>query len=245
MWVDLKGKDSVPETVHHLVLPVDPTSDMSWSRQNPIPHTDEVHKNDKVDVNNNSPESHSEAIKRLKPLKLKELLDALDCSQCLIFCRTNLDCDNLEAYLTALGGGRGFRGKVEKGVENPYSCVVMAGMRGNDERRENLQAFKDGDVRFLVCTDVAARGIDIKGLPYCINLCLPDKDEDYLHRVGRVGRADHMGLAISLVATQKEKVWYYDKKKWAKKELSTKLADQGGCCIWYDEPLPNTLQRPL
>ena len=42
-------------------------------------------------------------------------------------------------------------------------------------------------MRFLVCTDVAARGIDIKGLPYCINLTLPDKDEDYLHRVGCQG----------------------------------------------------------
>ena len=108
--------------------------------QKPAPITDGVHKNDRVDAKNSSLESRSEAIKRLKPLKLKELLAALDCSQCLIFCRTNLDCDNLEQYLTSLGGGQGFRGKVEKGVENPYSCVVMAGQRGNDERRENLQA---------------------------------------------------------------------------------------------------------
>jgi ATP-dependent RNA helicase DDX1 len=45
-----------------------------------------------------------------------------------------------------------------------------------------LQAFKDGDVRFLICTDVAARGIDISGLPYVINMALPDKSEDYIHR---------------------------------------------------------------
>lgn len=50
-----------------------------------------------------------------------------------------------------------------------------------------LQAFKDGDVRFLICTDVAARGIDIAGLPYMVNMTLPDKPEDYIHRVGRVG----------------------------------------------------------
>jgi ATP-dependent RNA helicase DDX1 len=45
-----------------------------------------------------------------------------------------------------------------------------------------MQAFKDGDVRFLICTDVAARGIDISGLPYVINMTLPDKSEDYIHR---------------------------------------------------------------
>ena len=50
-----------------------------------------------------------------------------------------------------------------------------------------LQAFKDGDIRFLICTDVAARGIDIAGLPYVINMTLPDRSEDYIHRVGRVG----------------------------------------------------------
>ena len=75
-----------------------------------------------------------------------------------------------------------------------------------------MSVAQDGDVRFLVCTDVAARGLDIAGLPYCINLTLPDKPEDYIHRIGRVGRADTMGLAISLVATEKEKVWFYDKR---------------------------------
>lgn len=51
-----------------------------------------------------------------------------------------------------------------------------------------LQAFKDGDIRFLICTDVAARGIDVAGLPYVINMTLPDRSEDYIHRVGRVGK---------------------------------------------------------
>jgi len=104
-----------------------------------------------------------------------------------------------------------------------------------DERRRNLKAFKEGDVRFLVCTDVAARGLDIKELPFVVNMTLPDKEEDYVHRVGRVGRAEVMGLAISLVGEHKEKVWYYDRRKWEGKPLSTKLASEGGCCIWYNE----------
>ena len=49
-----------------------------------------------------------------------------------------------------------------------------------------LQAFKDGDIRFLICTDVAARGIDIAGLPYVVNMTLPDRSEDYIFTVGLV-----------------------------------------------------------
>lgn len=71
-----------------------------------------------------------------------------------------------------------------------------------------MERFKKGDVRFLICTDVAARGIDIHGVPYVINVTLPDEKQNYVHRIGRVGRAERMGLAISLVATEKEKVWY-------------------------------------
>lgn len=66
--------------------------------------------------------------------------------------------------------------------------------------------FQDGEVRFLICTDVAARGIDIHGVPYVVNVTLPDDKQNYVHRIGRVGRAERMGLAVSLVATIKEKV---------------------------------------
>lgn len=64
----------------------------------------------------------------------------------------------------------------------------------------NLQAFKDGHVRFLVCTDVAARGVDVKGLAYVVNMTLPDELENYIHRVGRVGRQGCQGVAVSIVA---------------------------------------------
>ena len=59
--------------------------------------------------------------------------------QCLVFCRTNFDCDNLEAFFNALGGGQAWRGLKESGKENPYSCVVLAGARSTGERREALQ----------------------------------------------------------------------------------------------------------
>ena len=65
---------------------------------------------------------------------------------------------------------------------------------------------QNGEVRFLICTDVAARGIDITGIPYVVNVTLPDEKQNYVHRIGRVGRAERMGLAISIVAKVKEKV---------------------------------------
>ncbi len=61
-------------------------------------------------------------------------------------------------------------------------------------------------MKFLICTDVAARGLDVKELPFVINMTLPDEKSNYVHRIGRVGRAERMGLAISLVAMVQEKV---------------------------------------
>ena len=69
----------------------------------------------------------------------KVLVPACRMDQCLIFCRTNFDCDNLEAFLKGVGGGGGFQGKMERGKENPYSCLVLAGQRSMQERRAALQ----------------------------------------------------------------------------------------------------------
>lgn len=70
-----------------------------------------------------------------------------------------------------------------------------------------------------------------------INFTLPDKPSEYTHRVGRVGRADRAGLAISLVATDKEKVWFHKNCKGKDSGCrNTALLADGGCCIWYDEP---------
>ncbi|KAL4449436.1 hypothetical protein ABPG77_007080 [Micractinium sp. CCAP 211/92] len=254
--IDLKGKDAVPETVDHVLVSCDPREDRSWLQSNPPVFTDGCHALDQTGPNTDTRENWSEAVKRLKQRYLQRVLDAFQMEQCLIFCRTNFDCDNLEKFLNSLGGGSGagFRGKRESGVENRYSCVVLGGARSMDERRAALQAFKDGDVRFLICTDVAARGIDIQGLPYVINMTLPDRSEDYIHRVGRVGRADTMGLAISLVSTVPEKVWYCTikgYKPWQQPDAkNTKTNEEGGQTIWYDEAqllqdIEKRLSRPI
>jgi ATP-dependent RNA helicase DDX1 len=263
-WVDLKGKDSVPETVHHVVVSVDPAQALfraAWAGAagQAVP-TDGVHAKDRIGGGGGggggaqlSREERSEALKRLKPQLLLALIDSLKMAQCLIFCRTNLDCDNLEAFLTRAGGGAKWRAGAEKGKENRYSCCVLGGARGQEERTRNLQAFRDGDVRFLVCTDVAARGLDIKELPYVVNLTLPDEPEQYIHRIGRVGRADRMGLAISLVAAPAcdEKVWFHTcGARYGKGCTNTALVNMGsksgGCATWYDEPAKfNAIKKRL
>jgi len=270
-WVDLKGKDSVPDTVHHVVFRIDPDYKVPWQGKELAVHaknpaqkvlTDNVHQKPSMSSADRAHPKmlkNSEHVKEVKPQLVVKIADSFKMNQCLIFCRTNVDCNNLEQYLNGLGGTQSYAGKMETGKENPYSCVVLAGARDVDQRRANLESFKEGDVRFLVCTDVAARGLDISGLPYLIQMTLPDDVENYIHRVGRIGRAERIGLAISLVSTEREKVWYH---KCPKKGFpcsatpgNTKLTipfgpdnkqkprndakfhiDEGGCTIWYDEP---------
>jgi len=106
---------------------------------------------------------------------------------------------------------------------------------------------------------MGARGIDIAGLPFVIQTTLPDDIENYIHRIGRCGRAERMGLAISIVATEREKVWYHKcpsrgknctpwpgntkltipfgpNQKLLPRDDSKWIVDEGGCSIWYDEP---------
>eukprot|EP00922_Rhytidocystis_sp_ex-Travisia-forbesii_P040895 GHVS01061053.1.p1 GENE.GHVS01061053.1~~GHVS01061053.1.p1 ORF type:complete len:778 (-),score=106.73 GHVS01061053.1:1691-4024(-) len=232
-WVDLKGQPTIPDTVHFVLYDVDPRQDLPFVAAPANVTTDRVH----AAGTNSEDLRMSERIKQMKPQVLVKLADTLKMESCLVFCRTNVDCDNLEAFLNQLGGGRGFAGKTETGKENPYSCVVLAGMRLQEERVRNLQHFKQGDVRFLICTDVAARGIDIKELPYLVMMTLPDEPDQFFHRVGRVGRADRMGLAVSIAALHhKEKVWYHKCANRGRGCTNTNLVEQGGCTIWYDEP---------
>eukprot|EP00922_Rhytidocystis_sp_ex-Travisia-forbesii_P040902 GHVS01061062.1.p1 GENE.GHVS01061062.1~~GHVS01061062.1.p1 ORF type:complete len:684 (-),score=96.14 GHVS01061062.1:114-2165(-) len=233
-WVDLKGHPTIPDTVHFVLYEVDPRQDLPFATTTSVSvTTDGVH----AVGSNNEELRMSERIKQMKPQILVKLADALKMESCLVFCRTNVDCDNLEAFLNKLGGGRGFAGKIESGKENPYSCVVLAGMRMQEERERNLQHFKQGDVRFLVCTDVAARGIDIKELPFLVMMTLPDDPDQFFHRVGRVGRADRMGLAVCISALHhQEKVWYHKCANRGRGCTNTNLVEKGGCTIWYDEP---------
>jgi ATP-dependent RNA helicase DDX1 len=236
-WVDLKGRDAViPDSVHHACVRIDPANhdeNENISSLKEFVSTDGVHA---FDSNSNDAKLKlSEAVKMLKPCVLKELIDTHSITKCMIFCRTNFDCDNLANFLNKCGFD-----KAANVQTSAYSCAVLGGAKSMDERRTNLSAFKSGEIKFLICTDVAARGLDISGLPFVINMTLPDRSEDYVHRIGRVGRADSMGLAISLVAANcEEKVWFCTKKgykPWLNPTKNdVKSNKQGGHTTWLDE----------
>ncbi|XP_014221079.1 ATP-dependent RNA helicase Ddx1 [Trichogramma pretiosum] len=223
-WVDLKGEDAVPETVHHVVVMIDPQKDDSWQRMRRHIQTDGVHLQDSHRAIQTA-EAKSEAVKILKGEYCLRAIREHKMDRAIIFCRTKMDCDNLKRFLDGI-------------QDRELSSVCFHGDRKPDERRNNLNKFKREEVRFLICTDVAARGLDISGLPFIINMTLPDEKTNYVHRIGRVGRAERMGLAISLVSSVPEKVWYHG--EWCSSRgrncSNTNLTEQGGCCIWYNEP---------
>ncbi|MCF5597818.1 DEAD/DEAH box helicase [Pseudomonas syringae] len=110
--------------------------------------------------------------------------------QVLIFTRTKHGANRLAEYLDKHG----------------LAAVAIHGNKSQNARTKALADFKAGDVRIMVATDIAARGLDIDQLPHVVNFELPNVDEDYVHRIGRTGRAGRSGEAISLVAPDEEKL---------------------------------------
>jgi ATP-dependent RNA helicase RhlE len=111
-----------------------------------------------------------------------------DRNQTLIFCRTKHGSDRLCRHLS--GGG--------------FNVEAIHGNKSQSQRTRSLQDFKSGRTRVLVATDLAARGLDIEQLPMVINFDLPMVPQDYIHRIGRTGRAGTEGQAISLVTREEQ-----------------------------------------
>ncbi|WP_225764863.1 DEAD/DEAH box helicase [Stenotrophomonas sp. Marseille-Q4652] len=119
---------------------------------------------------------------------LRHLLQENDWNQVLVFVASRHGADNLVQKLGKAG----------------IDARALHGDLGQGRRNRSLQEFRDGTVRVLVATDVAARGIDIPQLPVVVNYDLPRSPADYTHRIGRTGRAGQPGLAISLVSADCE-----------------------------------------
>ena len=102
----------------------------------------------------------------------------------LIFCRTKHAVKKLKVKVGQLG----------------HQVAEIHSGRSLNQRSHALKAFKNGQVRVLVATDIAARGIDVKGIELVLNFDLPESAEDYVHRIGRTGRAGSAGLAVSFVS---------------------------------------------
>ena len=102
--------------------------------------------------------------------------------------------------------------------------MVMHGNKSQARRTKALQKFKRGAARIMVATDVAARGLDIQKLPYVINFELPMVAEDYVHRIGRTGRAGERGEAISFVCATEHRLMR-DIQHLLKVEVEFEVAD--------------------
>ncbi|MBI5937622.1 MAG: DEAD/DEAH box helicase [Betaproteobacteria bacterium] len=121
---------------------------------------------------------------------LIRVVTAREISQAIVFTRTKLTADRLGRQLQ------------RRGLE----VAIIHGDKAQSERLLALEGFKQGKTRLLVATDIAARGIDIVELPCVVNYELPYSPEDYVHRIGRTGRAGAEGMAVSLVAPDEERL---------------------------------------
>ena len=119
---------------------------------------------------------------------LAYLVRKRDLKQVLVFTRTKHMAARLASWLDRDG----------------VDATAIHGDRTQGEREKALAAFKNGEVRVLVATDVAARGLDIEALPHVVNFELPMHAQDYVHRIGRTGRAGLEGHAITLVSFDEE-----------------------------------------
>ena len=124
-----------------------------------------------------------------KPALLAEVLRAEPIERVLIFTRTKHGADKVVRFL------------VKAGLE----AAAIHGNKSQSQRERVLEAFRTGDVRTLVATDIAARGIDVDGVSHVINYELPHEPESYVHRIGRTGRAGRTGIGITFVEAEQVK----------------------------------------
>ena len=119
---------------------------------------------------------------------LAHIIQEHNWSQVLVFTRTKFGANNVAEFLT----------------KNGIQALALHGNKSQAARTQALAGFKSGDIRALVATDIAARGIDIDDLPHVVNYEIPNVCEDYVHRIGRTGRAGADGTAVNLVCLDEE-----------------------------------------
>ena len=132
-------------------------------------------------------------------------------SQVLVFTRTKFGANNVAEFLT----------------KNGVNAMALHGNKSQSARTQALAGFKSGDIRALVATDIAARGIDIDELPHVVNYEIPNVSEDYVHRIGRTGRAGNSGEAVSLVCMDEEG-FMMDIERFTKQQIPVQVIEGFG-----------------
>jgi superfamily II DNA/RNA helicase len=146
---------------------------------------------------------------------LHQILRQRGIKQAFVFVNSKLGCARLARSLEHEG----------------LKTTALHGDKSQDERLKALESFKTGGVDLLVCTDVAARGLDIKDVPAVFNFDIPFHAEDYVHRIGRTGRAGAEGLAVTFVSKSDQRLVTDIEKL-----LKTKIELEG---IEFEENLPD------
>ncbi|WP_418125235.1 DEAD/DEAH box helicase [Variovorax sp. 160MFSha2.1] len=123
-----------------------------------------------------------------KKALLAHIINENKWSQVLVFTRTKFGANSVAEFLT----------------KNGIEAMALHGNKSQSARTQALAGFKSGELRALVATDIAARGIDIDELPHVVNYEIPNVSEDYVHRIGRTGRAGSSGEAVSFVCLDEE-----------------------------------------
>ena len=142
---------------------------------------------------------------------LAHLIGENDWSQVLVFTRTKFGANKVADFLN------------DKGIKS----MALHGNKSQSARTQALAEFKTGDLRALVATDIAARGIDIDELPHVVNFDIPNVPEDYVHRIGRTGRAGASGEAVSLVCMDEEG-FMHEIEKFTRQQIPVRMLDGFG-----------------
>jgi ATP-dependent RNA helicase RhlE len=142
---------------------------------------------------------------------LVHIINQHNWSQVLVFTRTKFGANNVADYLT----------------KNGIKSMALHGNKSQTARTQALAGFKSGDIRVLVATDIAARGIDIEDLPHVVNYEIPNVSEDYVHRIGRTGRAGASGEAVSLVCLDEEG-FMMEIERFTKQEIPVQILEGFG-----------------
>ena len=146
-----------------------------------------------------------------KKALLAHIINENNWSQVLVFTRTKFGANNVAEFLE----------------KNGISAMALHGNKSQAARTQALAGFKSGDVRALVATDIAARGIDIDDLPHVVNYEIPNVSEDYVHRIGRTGRAGADGAAVNLVCLDEEG-FMQDIERFTKQNIDVKIIEGFG-----------------
>ena len=141
-----------------------------------------------------------------KKALLVHIINQHNWSQVLVFTRTKFGANNVAEFLT----------------KNGIQAMALHGNKSQGARTQALAGFKSGEIRALVATDIAARGIDIDELPHVVNYEIPNVCEDYVHRIGRTGRAGREGQAVNLVSLDEEG-FMMDIERFTKQEIPVEI----------------------